>query len=368
MSANKVNAVFYAESYHPIQAGSIDGTDILLHDNAVYRAQLCASAHLYDPFGDPNVIGDPYCTVFVTRLSRLTTEHTLRKAMSKYGRVRNLRLVRHIVTGASRGYAFVEYETEREMRRAYKDAHHSKIDDCEIMVDYYRQQLMPGWIPRRLGGGLGGKKESGQLRFGGREKPFRAPLRPIPFDDLKRLGIPPPPEGRYMSRFQDPSPPRRERSSVDREEGSQKRDAQERSHKRSSVDSEERYHKRSSVDGEDRYHKRSSMDQEEHSRKWSPVEREEHYSKRTSVDRGDRSHSMSSTKEERHRKRSSSNRSDRRSSKDRDEHHKRSSSNRSDRRSSKDRDERTNKRHKHSDHSHRHERRSTTGDLSPEQE
>jgi len=26
--------------------------------------------------------------------------------------------------------------------------------------------------------------------------------KPIPFDDLKRLGIPPPPEGRYMSRFQ----------------------------------------------------------------------------------------------------------------------------------------------------------------------
>lgn len=25
-----------------------------------------------------------------------------------------------VVTGASRGYAFVEYETEREMRRAYE--------------------------------------------------------------------------------------------------------------------------------------------------------------------------------------------------------------------------------------------------------
>lgn len=25
------------------------------------------------------------------------------------------------------------------------------IDDCEIIVDYNRQQLMPGWIPRRLG-------------------------------------------------------------------------------------------------------------------------------------------------------------------------------------------------------------------------
>lgn len=62
------------------------------------------------------------------------------------------------------------------MRHAYEEAHHSIIDDSEIIVDYNRQQLMPGWIPRRLGGGLGGKKESGQLRFGGRERPFRAPL------------------------------------------------------------------------------------------------------------------------------------------------------------------------------------------------
>ncbi|XP_057524280.1 U11/U12 small nuclear ribonucleoprotein 35 kDa protein [Amaranthus tricolor] len=212
-----VNSVFYAEIYHPIQAGSIDGTDILPHDNAVYRALLCSSAGLYDPFGDPKVIGDPYCTLFVGRLSRSTSEDTLRKAMSKYGRVKNLRLVRDIVTGASRGYAFVEFETEKEMRRAYEDAHHSFIDDSEIIVDYNRQQLMPGWIPRRLGGGLGGKKESGQLRFGGRERPFRAPLRPIPYDDLKRLGIPPPPEGRYMSRFQVRSPPRRKRNSQERE-------------------------------------------------------------------------------------------------------------------------------------------------------
>ncbi|KZV33909.1 RNA-binding family protein [Dorcoceras hygrometricum] len=215
---SSVNSVFYAGSYHPIQAGSIDGTDILPHDNAVYRALLCSNAALYDPFGDPKIIGDPYCTLFVGRLSHLTTEDTLRKAMKAYGRIKNLRLVRHIVTGASRGYGFVEFETEKEMRQAYKDAHHTFIDDSEIIVDYNRQQLMPGWIPRRLGGGLGGKKESGQLRFGGRERPFRAPLRQIPWDDLKRLGIPPPPEGRYMSRFQDPSPPRRKRGSTEMED------------------------------------------------------------------------------------------------------------------------------------------------------
>ncbi|KAF6161340.1 hypothetical protein GIB67_009227 [Kingdonia uniflora] len=179
VGGNNANCVFYAKSYHPIQAGSIDGTDILPHDNAIYRALLCSSAGLYDPFGDPKVKdngGDPYCTLFVGHLSQFTNQETLHKAMSKYGRVKNLRLIRHIVTGASRGYAFVEYETEREMRRAYEDAHHSIIEGCEVIVDYNRQQLMPGWIPRRLGGGLGGKKESGQLRFGGRERPFRAPL------------------------------------------------------------------------------------------------------------------------------------------------------------------------------------------------
>ena len=32
-----------------------------------------------------------------------------------------------------------------------QDAHHSFVDDCEIIVDFNRQLLMPGWIPRRLG-------------------------------------------------------------------------------------------------------------------------------------------------------------------------------------------------------------------------
>lgn len=42
-----------------------------------------------------------------------------------------------------------------------------------ILVDYERSRGMVGWIPRRFGGGYGGKKESGQLRFGARDRPFR---------------------------------------------------------------------------------------------------------------------------------------------------------------------------------------------------
>lgn len=307
MSGNNINSVFYAELYHPIQAGSIDGTDIHPHDNAICRALLCSSAGLYDPVGDPKAIGDPYCTVFVGRLSHFTSEDTLRKAMSKYGRVKNLRLVRDIVTGASRGYAFVEYETEREMRRAYEDAHHSIIDDHQILVDYNRQQLMPGWIPRRLGGGLGGKKESGQLRFGGRERPFRAPLRPIPFDELKRLGIPPPPEGRYMSRFQVPSPPRSRRCSIEKEENTRRslKHSEERTHKSSTTEKEEK-HYRSSLEKEES-HRKSSM--EKGGRKRSFVDREESHYKRSTTEGEERSqsHKRSSTDKEEgsHQRRSS---------------------------------------------------------------
>ncbi|KAL0896461.1 hypothetical protein Bca101_080422 [Brassica carinata] len=268
---NVVNKVFYATSYHPIQAGSIDGTDVAPHDNGVRRALLCYNAGLYDPSGDGKAGGDPYCTLFVGRISHLTSEETLREAMSKYGKVKSLRLVRHIVTGASRGYAFVEYETEKEMRRAYEDAHHSLIDGREIIVDYNRQQLMPGWIPRRLGGGLGGRKESGQLRFGGRERPFRAPLRPIPHEDLKKLGIQLPPEGRYMSRTQIPSPPRRKgKGSVSHREEANYREKSsvEREEERSPVKRERSYHshRRRSKDREERYKVESRSERKERSR------------------------------------------------------------------------------------------------------
>ncbi|CAF4986670.1 unnamed protein product [Rotaria sp. Silwood1] len=38
------------------------------------------------------------------------------------------------------------------------------------------QKKLFGWKPRRCGGGLGGKKQSGQLRFGGSQRPFKKPF------------------------------------------------------------------------------------------------------------------------------------------------------------------------------------------------
>ncbi|XP_053224496.1 U11/U12 small nuclear ribonucleoprotein 35 kDa protein [Podarcis raffonei] len=159
-----------AKEYDPLKAGSIDGTDEEPHDQAVWRAMTAR----YVP--NRGVSGDPHLTLFVARLNLQTTEEKLREVFSRYGDIRKIRLVRDLVTGFSKGYAFVEFKEERALVKAYRDANKLVIDQCEVFVDFELERTLKGWIPRRLGGGFGGKKESGQLRFGGRDRPFRKPI------------------------------------------------------------------------------------------------------------------------------------------------------------------------------------------------
>lgn len=159
-----------AKVYDPLKAGSIDSTDVEPHDRAIWRAMNAR----YQP--NKGVTGDPQLTLFVARLNKMTTEKDLHIVFSKFGDIRRLRLVRDAVTGFSKGYAFVEYKEERSLMRAWRDGNKVVIDQHEVFVDFEQERTLQGWVPRRLGGGLGGKKESGQLRFGGRDRPFRRPI------------------------------------------------------------------------------------------------------------------------------------------------------------------------------------------------
>ncbi|KAH0625401.1 hypothetical protein JD844_014888 [Phrynosoma platyrhinos] len=172
-----------AKEYDPLKAGSIDGTDEEPHDRAVWRAMLAR----YVP--NKGVSGDSHLTLFVARLNLQTTEDKLKEVFSRYGDIRKIRLVRDLVTGFSKGYAFIEYKEERALLKAHRDANRLVIDQREIFVDFELERTLKGWIPRRLGGGFGGKKESGQLRFGGRDRPFRKPINlPAMKSDFYREG------------------------------------------------------------------------------------------------------------------------------------------------------------------------------------
>ncbi|TMW66347.1 hypothetical protein Poli38472_004112 [Pythium oligandrum] len=95
----------------------------------------------YDAFKDPKIQGDPYATLFVGRLAYTTSEATLERFFSSYGHIKHLRLVRDVVTQQSKGYAFVEFKSERSCLRAYQDAHRQELDGRVLLVDYERSRI-----------------------------------------------------------------------------------------------------------------------------------------------------------------------------------------------------------------------------------
>ncbi|XP_029282275.1 U1 small nuclear ribonucleoprotein 70 kDa [Cottoperca gobio] len=88
-------------------------------------------------------------------------------------------------TGKPRGYAFIEYEHERDMHSAYKHADGKKIDGRRVLVDVERGRTVKGWHPRRLGGGLGGTRRGGadvNIKHSGRDDASRYDDRPLGSD------------------------------------------------------------------------------------------------------------------------------------------------------------------------------------------
>ncbi|KAF8786408.1 U1 small nuclear ribonucleoprotein 70 kDa like protein [Argiope bruennichi] len=79
----------------------------------------------------------------------------------------------HDLSRKPRGYAFIEYERERDMHSAYKHADGKKIEGKRVLVDVEKGRTVKGWLPRRLGGGLGGTRRGGpdvNLKHSGREE------------------------------------------------------------------------------------------------------------------------------------------------------------------------------------------------------
>uniref|UniRef100_A0A9J8AD98 U1 small nuclear ribonucleoprotein 70 kDa n=1 Tax=Cyprinus carpio carpio TaxID=630221 RepID=A0A9J8AD98_CYPCA len=106
---------------------------------------------LWDPHNDPNAQGDAFKTLFVARINYDTTESKLRREFEVYGPIKRIYIVYNKKTGKPRGYAFIEYEHERDMHSAYKHADGKKIDGRRVLVDVERGRTVKGWHPRRLG-------------------------------------------------------------------------------------------------------------------------------------------------------------------------------------------------------------------------
>ncbi|XP_067655035.1 U1 small nuclear ribonucleoprotein 70 kDa-like [Haliotis asinina] len=133
---------------------------------------------LWDPAS--TAPGEAYKTLFIARINYDTSESKLRREFEVYGPVKRITLIHDRNSGKPRGYAFIEYEHERDMHSAYKHADGKKIDGRRVLVDVERGRTVKGWRPRRLGGGLGGTRKGGpdeNTRFSGRDEYARESFR-----------------------------------------------------------------------------------------------------------------------------------------------------------------------------------------------
>lgn len=126
----------------------------------------------WDPQQIAEATEDPFKTLFVARINYDTSESKLRREFEVYGPIKKIIMISDMETGKPRGYAFIEYEHERDMHSAYKHADGKKIDGKRVLVDVERARTVKGWLPRRLGGGLGGTRRGGadvNIKHSGRE-------------------------------------------------------------------------------------------------------------------------------------------------------------------------------------------------------
>ncbi|KAF7510297.1 hypothetical protein GJ744_006793 [Endocarpon pusillum] len=115
----------------------------------------------YKPEEDPQIRGDAFKTLFVGRLSYDAKESDLEREFGRFGPIERIRIVKDEnqknPKKQHRGYAFIVYEREKDMKAAYKETDRVRIKDRPVLVDVERGRTVKGWKPRRFGGGLGGR-------------------------------------------------------------------------------------------------------------------------------------------------------------------------------------------------------------------
>ncbi|XP_072161763.1 U1 small nuclear ribonucleoprotein 70 kDa [Bemisia tabaci] len=70
---------------------------------------------IWDPYTNGQATTDPFKTLFVARINYDTSESKLRREFEIYGPIKKIVVVHNTVNGKPRGYAFIEYEHERDM-------------------------------------------------------------------------------------------------------------------------------------------------------------------------------------------------------------------------------------------------------------
>lgn len=101
--------------------------------------------------------------LFVGNLSYSTSDESLREAFSRFGDVLSATVITDRETGRSRGFGFVEYDSDSDAQSAIESMNGSDLDGRTLNVNVARERA-----PRGGGGGGGGGFRRGGGGGGGR--------------------------------------------------------------------------------------------------------------------------------------------------------------------------------------------------------
>jgi len=139
---------------NPIETPSQRRERIRKEKEEAHKQVLEERAKNWNPKNNPNATKHAYKTLFVARLSYNVTESDLKREFERYGPIKDIKLIRD-KEGKPRGYAFIEFESSRDLKEAFERADGKIIHNRRILVDVERGRTVPTWKPRKLGGGLG---------------------------------------------------------------------------------------------------------------------------------------------------------------------------------------------------------------------
>ncbi|KAK8894039.1 hypothetical protein M9Y10_022471 [Tritrichomonas musculus] len=120
------------------------------------RQRIAAQKQKYHPTDNPNATSNPYNTLFISGLPDDVTEDKIRYELGTFGPIKSIKFVYNSNTNKRKPYCFCEFEREDSLKNALIQGARLYFNNKKMIVDCERGRTVDGWLPRRLGGGIGG--------------------------------------------------------------------------------------------------------------------------------------------------------------------------------------------------------------------